>query len=166
MSNNIKRVINHKNNIIVGLLVVCTILVILLGICIYLLSGNSTNGMEDAIEIKTPYCELYYPDKWEDQVRIEKYDDAEAYVIDFYGTVGAHDEQKLFTLVFNGDEGVAIGYINQKNGERISFGIESYETESFDGLTEEERLDLCSMQEDVNFILENLMALEKFEIKG
>ena len=164
MSNNIKKVINKKNNLIVGLIAACTVLIILLVICLFMLFGKADDKVDDAIKIETPYCDLYYPDKWEDQVRVVKNSAGDEYIVEFYGTVGAHSETKLFDFVLNSADG-AIGYIDHKKHGSVGVKIETFRTEGLDLWSEDDRLELCSMQEDVNFIIDNLIALEDLEIK-
>lgn len=111
---------------------------------------------EEAFTIETPHGNLYYPVKWEEQIRVEKVE-GDVYTVQFYGTVEDKDEQHLFDIVFGETEGVLLGTLNEISVYLVDGG--SLETEDW---TEEEENTIYAMQEDVNYLMGMLQKEEGF----
>ena len=50
---------------------------------------------EDSFTIETPVVNMYYPSKWQEQIRVEQ-TEGDVYVVKFFGTVEGKEEQHLF----------------------------------------------------------------------
>lgn len=112
--------------------------------------------------IETPYCTLYYPVQWQEQVRIEAVE-GEAYVVQFYGQVEGKEEQHLFDVLFGSAEGTLIGDLKTADGANVSISIVSYAFEFGEEWTEDERISILTMQEDINHVLGKLEMNESFD---
>ncbi len=131
--------------------------------------GESENLGTAAIEaqntedfaIETPYCTLYYPVQWQEQVRIEAVE-GDAYTVQFYAQMEGKEEQHLFDVYFGSAEGSKIGDIKVADGTTYSVSIASYESE-MEGWTEEEKTTIWVMQEAVNHLISKLEANESFD---
>lgn len=124
---------------------------------------SSTQPVTEAIEemvIDTPYCKLYYPKKWEDSLKVNKKTD-EPYTVEFYATIEKSDFH-LFDFIFNGTDGVLIGELTTDDGSAVKVNVNSYELE-IDKLSEDEISNLYLMQEDINYILQKLIAEDNFQ---
>lgn len=159
-----------KNNSLIPIL--CLIIGILLGVIVsMLILGNDGAGLdlkrkqqssskntveemlkEEAFKIETAHCDLYYPLKWKDQVRVEIVD-AAPYTAKFYATVEGKEEVQIFDIVFADEEGIALGYLKGEKGEQIPVNFISYEMELGADWTEKEQDVVYAMVEDVNYIL-------------
>jgi hypothetical protein len=117
------------------------------------------------ILVETPYCVLSYPEKWRSNIRAE-HEKGDVYAVLFYGKVADHDECHLFTVRFGDDEGVMLGMIAGHNNEIVPVSIVFIDNELGADWTEEERMEIYSMQDDINFLIENLPILPIQDSQG
>ena len=114
---------------------------------------------EEAYKVKTDYVNLYYPKKWKNQIEIEESDDSNTVL--FYATIKDKDKQHLFDILFNSEEGYKIGTV-EKDGKAVSVNLISYDLEFDSNWTEDEKLIVIAMQEDVNYIMGMLEKEDTF----
>lgn len=107
---------------------------------------------DTAMDIETPYGVLKYPARWSEYL-VTKVNEKKGYSIKFSAKIGEHDEQHLFTIYFGGKKGIEAATVG---GEKLL--LELAEPELDDSWTDEERLILTAMQEDMNYLLSNLPA--------
>lgn len=119
------------------------------------LTVGAPDASREAIEISTKYGTLLYPKEWESNLRTEIID-SDVYKVEFYGTVEGKTEQHLLDLSFNGTEGYNLGTLTTETGEAVQINIESYDFELDDTWTEDEKLTLYSMQEDINYCCDKI----------
>ena len=125
--------------------------------------GNSANVIEEkGFEISTPYGPLYYPEKWKEFVRIEE-TEATEYKLQFWALIDGHEEQHLFDIVYEGKGENFLGYIHDKNGDKVSVHMECFDINISEEWSKEQKEQLFAMQEDVNYIIDRLQENEKFE---
>lgn len=159
-----------KNNIRILLIILCICIVILAAVLIAAVvknvgkiedteETNDTNVIstveqqiqdEEAFTIETVYGNLYYPKKWEPQLRTEIVEE-ENYTVKFYGVVEDKEEQHLFSLVF-GDNGSKLGSL-EKDGEIITVSIAFEETSMDENWSDDEKKVIYAMQEDINYLI-------------
>lgn len=179
-----------KKNLIVGIAIaLCAILVIVIG-ALWMKDSNkkSEDGTADAkietnadaenqevvstmdelraeegFEIETPYCTIYFPTKWQEQVTVEK-QEGDVYTLQFFGTVEGKDTQHLFDLQFGGTEGFALGTLTTADGNEVVISAAFAEDTMDESWTEEEKLTIYAMQEDINYIIAKLDETEGFKI--
>lgn len=151
------------------LILICFVLVVVL---IFLLKGRSNDKIEDnqvaeenlkgytveqqiqdedAYIIETKYCDLYFPKKWESNIRYEIVEE-NIYKVMFYGNVNQKAEQKIFEICFGKVDGLLLGRF-KKNGEEIDIYLITNDLEFSEKWTEEEKMLICSMQEDMNYLI-------------
>ena len=85
----------------------------------------------------------------------------EPYTVEFYATIEKSDFH-LFDFIFNGTDGVLIGELTTDDGSAVKVNVNSYELE-IDKLSEDEISNLYLMQEDINYILQKLIAEDNFQ---
>ena len=171
MNQEIKRKKRRKKKVSLLIPILCIVVGILIGILGSMLfmgkgagknnaggqQSTSTNTVEemlkeDSFKIETEYCDLYYPLKWKEQVRVEVVE-GDVYTVQFYAALEEKEEMHLFDIAFAGEEGIELGYLESENGEEIAVDYISYEPEFGEGWSEEEQNDIYAMAEDVNYII-------------
>ncbi len=123
---------------------------------------NITNEFVDpqTFVIDTPYCQLQYPLKWRNYVRVEINED-DNYTVCFYGKAGNAPECHLFDVVFGESTAYRVGSVEVEQS-MLTVGVEIYDIADEDEMTAEERLDLLSMCEDVNTVIRGLENCDNF----
>ena len=116
---------------------------------------------EKLFEIETPYCSLYYPITWKDQIVIE-FENEEVYAVKFLAKTDTISIN-LFDLYFGGNEGTTIGVLTTEDGQ-LNINMVSYELQ-LEGYSEDMKIDICGMNEDVNVIVSKLIELYDFVLK-
>lgn len=115
---------------------------------------------EEVFRIETAYCDLYYPEKWEDKIEIN-IEDGEQYIIHFTANM-ENKSVPLFDLIFGGNEGYKLGTLKLDNQE-MSLYIIDYEFNQ-DDFDEQVYFNLCGMCDDVNVIISKLIEDGNFEL--
>lgn len=105
---------------------------------------------EKAMKIKTKYGNLYYPQKWEENLRTKIVEEDE-YTVKFYGMVEGKEEQHLFSIVF-GEQGDKLGSF-EKDGETVNVCVTFEELTINDEWTDTEKNMIYTMQEDINYLI-------------
>lgn len=108
------------------------------------------NG-EDMV-IDAPCGELHYPSRWKDNLSLQMADDYVA----FYGRVGGHSEQWLFTVHFGTGVGIEIGSVTDVGGQIVSVSVEIEDLMLDDSWSTNDASVIYAMQEDLNYLLMNL----------
>ena len=91
---------------------------------------------EKGFDIETLYATLCYPEKWKDVVTVRKIDGT-YFTVGFYGTIGEKTDIQLFDMIFGGEEGFTLGYL-QVEDVTINVNIISYDEEAKAVLSDEE----------------------------
>ncbi|MBQ3006897.1 MAG: hypothetical protein IJD78_04970 [Clostridia bacterium] len=102
-------------------------------------------------DIDIGFAVLKFPTKWKDAVRINQEFDGTIGVVEFYGSIGNHAEQLLFTLCFNQDGEIPVGTL-VSDGQNIIISADMNELEFDESWSQEEKDNFCAMQEDINYI--------------
>ena len=123
-------------------------------------------GPDNGIEINTPYGVFYYPEIWGNDIRVEESEKGE-YNVTLYGKVDKMEE-KLFTIFFekNNVSGYLFGTLSVENTEKVNVSIEMTEFIPDENCSDDNIDKIYAMQEDVNYIIEQLYALDSFEPVG
>jgi len=111
------------------------------------------------VVVETPYCSLSYPGDWGDMLKIEHRDE-DVYAVDFFGQIEGKEKILLFTVIFGGDEGSLLGTIKDGDGNDISVNITFNDIEFDNSWTEVEKNRIYAMQEDANYLMDEL-ALDR-----
>lgn len=106
-------------------------------------------------DLDTPYGTLKYPARW-DEYLVTKVNKKDDYSIKFSAKIGSHSEEHLFTVYFGGDKGMEAGTVKDSSGKEVTLRLEVAEPELDGSWTEDERIILLAMQEDMNYLLTNL----------
>lgn len=120
------------------------------------LSAPIPEVQDGEIVIETPYCNLYFPERWKEELRIDV-DKTKGYELLFIGNIGEHKGVKLFALNFGGgpEAGQMAHTLRTDNDVQLHVYLRSYtlDTEGWSAL---DRDTAMTMQEDVNHLLGKL----------
>lgn len=145
-----------KKTLTVTIVVLAIILMGLLGLLFGLIKSNENLEPKDIV-IETPYAELFFPGKWEDNLRVEQVAGT-VHQVQFYGKIENRQELRLFDISFNkeNNSGEYLGDIILSDGTGIPVNLEYYTLALPEEWSEDERKEVYYMQEDVNYLLSKL----------
>lgn len=110
---------------------------------------------EGDMVVETPYGQLKYPQKWSERIRIEQ-GASVPLVISFYAKIGENEEKLLFSILFDANEGEMVGAVSDSEGNFLSVSLVFGELSDSDEWTDAERDVFYAMQEDANYLIEQL----------
>lgn len=111
--------------------------------------------VSESIEITTDYGTLYYPDQWEEFIKTEQQTIGETIVVSFVAQI-QDVEYPLFEVTIGGSEGTEVGELTDEEGAKRIVYLHVNELEEDPALTEGEQNRLYAMQEDLNYLIDNL----------
>lgn len=106
----------------------------------------------DVMLIETPYGKLRYPQKWENNIRVE-HKPGKPYLVQFYGRAGDIAEQLVFSIAFGGREGIEVTTIADAEGKAVNVYVIFAELTGAEGADKNR---LYAMQEDAIWLVESL----------
>lgn len=118
------------------------------------------NGGAGDITVSVDYATLSYPGKWRNNLRTEVVYQ-EGCMIRFFGTAPGYDEMHLFDIVINGPGDIVVGMLTSNQGNAVQLCMNISEILPAEGMTDDALTMLLAMQDDVNYILENLESQGK-----
>lgn len=107
------------------------------------------------VTVSTPYGDLYFQDQWEDYMETEQNVTDDAVEVSFYAQINDMN-YTLFYVTIGPGEGTCVGELTGPDGVKREVFVRSNEMEEVPELSESERNRLYAMQEDINYIIENL----------
>ena len=117
-----------------------------------------------AIKIKTDYCDLFYPEIWEEKLHTEIVASDEGETVQFWAAFEGKEKIQMFDIVFGGADG-GIGELETKDGELVPVNIISYDAALDDSWTDSEKIELYVMKCESEFLLMKLQETEGFHLK-
>lgn len=113
------------------------------------------NAKEDCIVITTDFGTLYYPDQWTECVKINQSATENALTVSFDAVI--NDRQyPLFDVVIGQDDGMEVGQLTDNSGTKHTVYLHVDELQEDPDLTDGEQNRLYAMQEDLNYLIDNL----------
>lgn len=114
-----------------------------------------TEPDDGRVRVYTKYGKLYYQDQWVDFMRTVQTEEGKNLVVSF---VAEFDGVKypLFQLIIGECDGDPIGQLTDDQGVKHNVFVAMEEIGELTQLTEGEQNRLFAMQEEINFIIENL----------
>ena len=106
-------------------------------------------------KVTTPYGDLYYPTEWAEYlvIRVEEV----PYTVRFCAKIQDQDEMPLFDIHFDTDEGEMLGLLVAEDGTPTMVSITFHPFVADDSWDTEELAIFQSMQEAVNYLIQNLV---------
>lgn len=160
-----------SNKKLLVIIIVIIVAIVIIGAMVILNSNNNgesnNNGtkvteeldiLKEGYAIKTPVGDLYYPETWKDSIK-ENINKEDGYSSTIYGLIG-DKEIEIFTLYIGADN--ASGhYFGTIKGDKVYIDIVEFEPDN--SWEKEEKQMIYDMQEDVNYIIEQLYEHPDFE---
>lgn len=107
------------------------------------------------VTVSTPYGDLYSQDQWADLMKTEQKADGESVVVSFSTEING-TAYPLFHISIGSGDGALVGELTDAEGtKREVYAYMETITESPE-LTSAEQNRLYAMQEDINYIIDNL----------
>ncbi|MCD7881395.1 MAG: hypothetical protein LUG47_07010 [Clostridiales bacterium] len=116
---------------------------------------DALSGSQEDIIISTQYGDLYYPEQWTEFVKTTQENSGDAVVVKFEAEINGNTYE-LFEVTINGDGGTSVGEITDADGVAWNVAVNLNELPETSELTEGEQNRLYAMQEDINYIIDNL----------
>lgn len=156
---------------LIGLLV---IIVLIMGVAIgYLIQDNkkplakgenqnevaeNADVEEEQMEkmaIHTEYGDLYYPEQWSEYLKTEQKMNGDSLQVSFL----AHLEDKdfpMFQVTIGDSNDTEVGKLTDNSGTKRSVYMKVTELEGMDNLSETDQHQIYAMQEELNYVIDNL----------
>lgn len=109
----------------------------------------------DCVVVSTPYGNLQYQDQWLEFMAVDQVRNGDDLVVTFSALVN-DVKYPLFELTIGAGDGNAAGQITDANGVRRDVYVHMMEIVDTAALTDSEQNRIFAMQEDINYVIENL----------
>ena len=122
--------------------------------------GDSSTPLPDAgdeaLEIETLYVNLYFPARWQEELRTTM-SNTDGYEVTFSAVLNGHNPIKLFALNFGGSEsaGEVVHTLIDENDVAFYVRLRTFPLET-EGLSSLDQATVMAMQEDLNYLLSRL----------
>lgn len=116
---------------------------------------TSISGHENDTVIETVYGNLYFPDQWQEFLVTDQKEGDGTVSISFAANI-KEQNYPLFTVTIGGEEDNPAGSLTDADGNKRNVYVKLDEIPESDALNEGEQNRLYAMQEDVNYLLDNL----------
>ena len=109
----------------------------------------------EGLAVHTEYGDLYYPERWQEYVTIrqEQNDDTIAVIFE---TESGDKTYELFKVLIGNDSGDVVGSLTDSAGTQRNVYLQVDELPADSGLEEAEQTRFYAMQEDLNYLIDNL----------
>lgn len=117
----------------------------------------------ETYSIVTPYCNLYYPTRWQDKVKTEAATGEGSYTVSFYALLEEQTVPLYAISIGEKDGGALLGTLDTKEGAkdvRLYDKFSEYEG----GLSATSEAEFYEMCEDVNVIISKLVYESKMKL--
>ncbi len=116
---------------------------------------GDTEKLEDLV-IHTEYGDLHYPEQWREYISINQ-ESADDNVIVSFETESGNTTYPLFQIIIGNDkDGTIVGGLMDESGTQRNVCLRVYEIPENVDLAEEELSRFYAMQEDLNYLVDNL----------
>lgn len=124
------------------------------------LNATDTNQREvnhdDDIVVETAYGNLYFPSQWEDYLQIDEVNAENTIEVKFSAKDIDNTIIPLFSIIVGGESGNVAGTLTAEDGTQHNVYVEIEEIRNDDSLTQTELNRFYAMQEDLNYLIDNL----------
>ncbi len=155
----------HKTRVLVFIPGILMMFSLLLGGCakdFEQTQGQIPQGTTQALEsqmdwicIETGYGNMYYPQKWEDSLIVTQKVDSGKLTVQFDARL-SEKQYTLFSVIVGEANGDLVGELTDDHGNRRRVYLVVAELADISNLSQGEQEILFAMQEDLNYLLDNL----------
>lgn len=107
------------------------------------------------VTVGTPYGDLYYQSMWSDCMKTEQTRNGDALEVSFSTQINGK-AYLLFVVVIGPGDGTPAGELTDAEGTKREVSVRFEELAESPELTEGERNRLYAMQEEINYVIDNL----------
>lgn len=118
-------------------------------------TGQVDAPISDYIAIETAYGTLYYPDQWEQFIKTEQETVGDTIAVSFSAVI-QDTVYPLFEVTIGGTEGTEVGKLTDADGTKRTVYMRMDKLTEDPALTDGEQNRLYAMQEDLNYLIDNL----------
>lgn len=118
-------------------------------------STQTPDVRPEDIVTKTPYGSLYYPGEWADYVQIDQESGDGSVEVTYSAKINGNIIT-LFSIVVGESDGSAAGMMTAEDGTQRNVYVKFEELTENEALNETEQQRLYAMQEDLNYLIDNL----------
>lgn len=108
----------------------------------------------DEMALDTPYCKLYFPSRWLEELRLTVDESKGYYEVVFKAAIGEHEPIPIFAVNFGG-EGQSVGRVLTDNDVPIVIYARSFDINT-EGWGSVDVSTLLAMRDDINHLLSRL----------
>lgn len=122
-------------------------------------SSTSTVAQADStpefITISTDYGDLYYPEQWNEFLVTEESKEGDSLIVSFSAQIN-DVTYPMFQVTIGSSDDTEVGELVDSSGTTRTVYMSVTEIENVDELTDSELRRLYAMQEDLNYLIDNL----------
>ena len=111
----------------------------------------------DEMTIGTPYCDLYFPSRWKEELQLT-IEQTDGYDLIFSAVIGEHEAIRVFAVNFGGSENMGQVAHTLVTENQVHFNVRArifaLETEGWSSV---DQATVVAMQEDMNHLLAKLL---------
>ena len=115
----------------------------------------SVDTLPEDVVIHTDYGDLHYPDRWQEYVTIRQEQNGSTITVTFE-TKSGEKAYELFKILIGDDSGEVVGSLTDADGTQRNVYLQVEELAADSDLKEPERTRFYAMQEDLNYLIDNL----------
>lgn len=119
------------------------------------ISSSESIVIPEDIVVHTDYGDLHYPDRWQEYVTIRQEQNGSTIEVTFETESGGKTYE-LFRILIGGDGNEVIGSLTDNAGTQRNVYLYVKETAVSTDLDEAEQTRFYAMQEDLNYLIDNL----------
>ena len=109
----------------------------------------------NVVMVNTPYGKLYYQEQWIEFMKVEQVTEDGLLYAHFIAEINGAN-YPLFTLLIGVTDGDASTQLTDADGVQRNVYVQIEEIVNVDGLSDEEQNRLYAMQEEINFVIQNI----------
>ena len=105
--------------------------------------------------VNTAYGDLYYQEQWSEHMLVTQQLDGELLVVAFIAEFNGI-QYPLFELMIGADKEESVAQLTDAEGTKRHVAVNFLELGEYPELAEDEQNQLYAMQEDINYIVDNI----------
>ena len=115
----------------------------------------SADTIPEDVVVHTDYGDLHYPDRWQEYVTIRQEQNGNTIAVTFE-TKSGEETYELFKVLIGDDSSEVVGCLTDDTGAQRNVYLHVEELPADSGLEETEQTRFYAMQEDLNYLIDNL----------
>lgn len=118
-------------------------------------NADAEEEQQEKMVIHTEYGDLYYPEQWSEYLKTEQNMNGDTLQVSFLAHLGDKDFP-MFQVTIGDSDDTEVGKLTDNSGtERIVY-MKVIELVGMEGLSETEQQQIYAMQEELNYVIDNL----------